>query len=266
MRCRGCLSAIAVLLSLLLCCGPGVADFILPTLPARTGSVVDAADVMRPAQEQSLTARASALQANAGIELVVVTLPSLQGYLIGDWGRALGHSWRIGGIAARGVLLIVAPNDREVRIEVGDGLSSMLSNSAAASIIDDLIIPQFRRGEMSGGIVAGADAIIDEIVQPTAHSTASYWRWFQNIDWQSVGIWSMVIAFIVFAAYRIALDEIRTQFGSPPGGQWPSSDDDRFGRRQYAWLSSSSSSSGTSWSAGSHSSGGFSGHGASGRW
>ncbi len=118
-----------------------------------------------PNQEQSLTAKAADLKSQANVELVVVTLPGLQGYSIEHWGRAIGNGWKVGGSAARGVLLIVAPNDRAVRIEVGDGIGTALSDSAASSIIDTVIVPQFRSGEMSGGILAGVDAIAKAVTR-----------------------------------------------------------------------------------------------------
>ena len=104
-----------------------------PQLSSRTGAVVDAADIIRPNQEQALAAKAESLKSQSNVELVVVTLPSLQGYSIERWGRDLGNGWRVGGSAARGVLLIVAPNDREMRIEVGDGVASALSDRQASS-------------------------------------------------------------------------------------------------------------------------------------
>ena len=242
-----------------------------PQLPSRTGAVVDAADIIRPNQEQALAAKAESLKSHSNVELVVVTLPSLQGYSIERWGRDLGNGWRVGGSAARGVLLIVAPNDREMRIEVGDGFASALSDRQASSIIDNVIVPQFRSGEMSGGILAGADAIA-RAVDGSRPDDKSDWQWpsLGNVNWSSVGLWFIIGVLILQAVLRVIRD----------GGTWPSdydqtqrspssadSDDDgyffggsRSSSRSSSWSSSRSSSSGG------RSSSGFSGRGSSGRW
>ncbi len=179
--------AVAILLvSLLIGPGIGLTD---PHLPARTGAVVDAANIIGVNQEQSLAAKAAKLQSQSGVELVVVTLPSLQGYSIERWGRDLGNGWKVGGDAARGVLLIVAPNDRQVRIEGGDGLP--LPDNVAASIVKNIIVPQFRSGEMSGGILAGVDAIARAVDGPPPDDAAG-WQLpsFSNVNWSSVGVCS----------------------------------------------------------------------------
>ena len=176
--------AVAIfLVSLLIGPGIGLTD---PHLPARTGAVVDAANIIGVNQEQSLAAKAAKLQSQSGVELVVVTLPSLQGYSIERWGRDLGNRWQVGGDAARGVVLIVAPNDREVRIEVGDGLA--LPDSAAASIVKTIIVPQFRSGEMSGGILAGVDAIA-RAVNGSPPVDTSWWERLSldEVNWSNVG-------------------------------------------------------------------------------
>lgn len=89
-------------------------------------------------------------------------MTSLGGHKIEDYGLALGNFWRLGRKDANdGALLIVAPTERKVRIEVGRGLESTLTNAKAGAIIDDDILPAFRAGDMSGGIVAGAGKIIE---------------------------------------------------------------------------------------------------------
>ena len=130
-------------------------------LPALTGRVVDQADVIPPAREQALTARLEAVEREAGPQFVIVTVPSLAGRSIVDYGVRLGRQWGIGDARRDdGVLLIVAPAERQVRIEVGYGLEASLRDERCAEIIDRHILPRFRRGDLVGGIEAGSAAII----------------------------------------------------------------------------------------------------------
>lgn len=248
-----------------------------PQLPARTGAVVDAADIIRPNQEQALAARAANLKSLSNVELVVVTLPSLQGYSIERWGRDLGNAWNIGGSSARGVLLIVAPNDREVRIELGDG--APVPDNVASSIINNVILPQFRSGEMSGGILAGADSIA-RAVNGSGPDSRPAWQWpsFGKVNWSSVGLWLIIGVLILLAVVqlirdggRLPPDYDKTQTGTSS----TDSDDGGYffgGSRSSSHSSSWSSSRSSSWSSSrsssgsSRSSGGFSGRGSSGRW
>lgn len=94
-------------------------------------------------------------------QLVVVTLPSLEGRPIETWGLELGNGWGVGQDKLdNGVLLIVAPNDRKVRIEVGYGLEGLLTDARAKDIIDAQLLPSFRENDLVGGIQKGVDAII----------------------------------------------------------------------------------------------------------
>ncbi|WP_395020032.1 TPM domain-containing protein [Dongia sp.] len=131
------------------------------TTPERTGFVTDAAGILGPDTEIGLAARLSDLQRRTGTEVVVVTLDSLQGASIETWGNLLGESWGIGraGGNDRGALLIVAPNDRKVRIAVGYGLGNRLSDSIAEMIVADHILPYFRQGNFVRGIESGVASI-----------------------------------------------------------------------------------------------------------
>lgn len=133
-------------------------------LPPLTGRVVDIADLLTPAEEAALTRKSADLERATGHQFVIVTLPSLDGRSIEQVGLALGNGWGIGREDADdGVLLIVAPNERRVRIEVGCGLETTLTNAEADSIIQQTILPRFREARMPMGIAAGAEAIIREI-------------------------------------------------------------------------------------------------------
>lgn len=133
-------------------------------LPKLTGRVVDTADLLAPSEEAALTRKSVELERATGHQLVIVTLPSLDGRDIEQVGLALGNGWGIGRKEADdGVLLIVAPKERRVRIEVGCGLESTLTDAEAGTIIQQTILPRFREAEMPKGIAAGAEAIIREI-------------------------------------------------------------------------------------------------------
>lgn len=137
-----------------------------PVLPKRIGAVTDEADILSDGDERSLTSWAEQTKQKSGTELVVVTLLSLQHQPIEVWGRALGRTWRVGGNSANGVILIVAPYDREVRIEIGDGVNE-LTNSMADSIIQGIILPKFRDRRLAAGTAAGVFAIADALTPGT---------------------------------------------------------------------------------------------------
>ena len=135
--------------------------------PELTGRVVDNADLLSPAQEAELTAKLEALETQSQRQLVIATLPDLQGYDISDYGYQLGREWGIGDAERNdGALLIVAPNERKVRIEVGYGLEGYLTDAYSSVIIQTMILPRFRDGDMAGGIIDGTDMIIAQLQLP----------------------------------------------------------------------------------------------------
>jgi uncharacterized protein len=132
-----------------------------PSFPALTGRVVDQAGVIDPAVETRLDAKLAELEQKTRTQLVVVTLRSLQGYDIADYGYQLGRAWGIGQKGAdNGALLIVAPAERKVRIEVGYGLEGTLTDAVSRLIIDNAILPRFRTGDFTGGIERGVDDLV----------------------------------------------------------------------------------------------------------
>jgi uncharacterized protein len=131
-----------------------------PTFPALSGRVVDQADLLSPAVERQLTDKLAALERDTTDQVVVVTLPSLQDHEIGDYGYQLGRAWGVGQKDKdNGALLIVAPNERKARIEVGYGLEPVLTDALSALIIQNQMLPSFRDGAYERGIVDGVDAI-----------------------------------------------------------------------------------------------------------
>ena len=134
-------------------------------LPALGGPVVDEADLLSPAEERRLDRLSSELERRTSDQFVIVTLDSLHGRPIEEIGLALGNSWGIGQKDKdNGVLLVVAPNEKKVRIEVGYGLERILSDAGAAEIIERDLLPAFGRSDYVQGINDGAEAIRQVLV------------------------------------------------------------------------------------------------------
>lgn len=178
--------------------------------PALTGRVVDDAQLLTPEQEQALTGKLAALEQQTGDQLVVVTLPSLQDQEIEDYGYQLGRHWGIGQKANNGgALLIVAPNERKVRIEVGYGLEGVLTDAYSSLIIRNDILPAFRQGDYAAGILAGTDAIIAQLTADPAEAQARAEAAKSAAPERTTPVLPavvilMIFAFIVFSMARAA--------------------------------------------------------------
>ncbi len=143
------------------------------TFPALSGRVVDAANLLDPAQEMALTQKLATLETQSGRQLVVATIADLQGYDIADYGYRLGRDWGIGAKGKDdGAVLLVAPNDRKVRIEVGYGLEGILTDALSSRIIRNAIAPRFKAGDYPGGIDAGVGEIGTLLTLPPEEAAA----------------------------------------------------------------------------------------------
>jgi uncharacterized protein len=152
---------LAVVLAILGLCAPAQAALTFPPL---TGRVVDDAHVLSPEVTAELTQKLAALEAKNGRQLVVVTLPSLQGQEIEDYGYQLGRAWGIGQKGSNtGALFIVVPSEHKVRIEVGYGLEPILTDAMTSVILQQSVLPKFKAGDVSGGIMDGTDALIQQL-------------------------------------------------------------------------------------------------------
>lgn len=149
------------------------------TFPALTGQVVDTADMLDAASEEHLSQMLKAHQQLTTEQVVVVTVPNLQGTSIEDYGYQLGRHWGIGQKDKdNGALLIVAKDDRKVRLEVGYGLEERLTDAQSSVIINQIITPAFKQGDFVGGITKGAEAMVqvlggDPLAEPAAGATGS---------------------------------------------------------------------------------------------
>jgi uncharacterized protein len=162
------LSLIAfVLAALVLIMSLAAPAFSAPTFPKLAGRVTDAAGILPAETRAGLDARLAALEKATTIQLVVATVPDLQGYEIDEYGYQLGRAWGIGQKGSNnGALLIVAPNDKKVRIEVGYGLEGVLTDALTSQIIRRDIVPAFKAGDMAGGVSKGTDALVKLLELP----------------------------------------------------------------------------------------------------
>jgi uncharacterized protein len=137
--------------------------------PPLTGRVVDQADVMTAESRSDIEAKSKDLEDKSGIQLVVATVQSLQGSDIETYANELFRFWRLGQAQKNnGVLLLVAPAEHKVRIEVGYGLEGTLTDALSSVVISSAIIPRFKTNDFSGGIVSGVDGIVSILSGDTA--------------------------------------------------------------------------------------------------
>ncbi len=189
-----------------------------PQYPALVGRVVDQAELLPAETRRRLETKLAEHENATGNQVVVVTLSSLQGYAIEDFGVGLGRGWGIGQRGRdNGVLLIVAPNEREVRIEVGYGLEGQLTDAIGRDIIENRILPSFRAGDMAAGVEAGVESILSALRD-------SYVPAEPSVDfefWLRVLIVVVLLAFFwYFLAYGASSGTGRRYggLGGPSGG------------------------------------------------
>jgi uncharacterized protein len=137
--------------------------------PQLTGRVVDQAGVMSADSRSAVEEKLKNLEDKSGIQLVVATVKSLQGSDVETYANDLFRAWKLGQAQKNnGVLLLVAPNEHKVRIEVGYGLEGTLTDALSSVVISSAIIPRFKTGDFSGGIERGVDGIISILSGDTA--------------------------------------------------------------------------------------------------
>ena len=141
------------------------------SFPELTGPVVDQANVLPDDQEARIAQKIVALKAQSQRQLQVVTVASLEGYEISDYANRLFRAWQLGDKARNdAVMLLVAPSDRKLRIEVGYGMEGTVTDGISFLVINQVIVPRFKDGDMPGGIEAGTDALITQMSLPAAEA------------------------------------------------------------------------------------------------
>ena len=137
--------------------------------PPLTGRVVDQAKILSPVTIADLERKLADLEQKSGIQLVVATVPSLGGEEIEPYANELFRAWKLGEAKKNnGALLLIAPNQRRMRIEVGYGLEGTLTDAVSSIIISNAIAPRFRAGDFNGGVTRGVDDIITALTSDSA--------------------------------------------------------------------------------------------------
>jgi uncharacterized protein len=137
--------------------------------PPLTGRVVDQAKILSSVTVADLERKLADLKQKSGVQFVVATVPSLGGEEIEPYANALFRAWKLGEAKKNnGVLLLIAPNQRRVRIEVGYGLEGTLTDAISSIIISNAIAPRFRAGDFNGGVTRGVDDIITALTTDSA--------------------------------------------------------------------------------------------------
>jgi len=197
--------------------GAAYAQGVLP-VPALTARVIDQTGTLTAAQQQSLDAKLAAFEQKKGSQIVVLMVPTTAPEDIASYANRVGNAWKIGRKdVGDGVLVIVAKNDRKMRIEVAKTLEGALPDIAASRIIDGAMMPRFRENDFAGGIDAAVDQIIARVngealpevaaATPSGHGSGIF---VGNFDWQQLGIFMF---FGVVLVGRVA----RSIFGSKLG-------------------------------------------------
>lgn len=271
------------------------------TFPKFTGLVVDAANVLPSETKADLTAKLEALQKETGRQLVVATIPDLQGYPIEDYGYRLGRAWGVGlKDVNNGAILFIAPNEpkghRGPRIEVGYGLEPYLTDAFSSQVISTIMVPRLKAGDVPGAMTAGTDAMIAQLRANPDEAKARTDAAIKEFDKAhkrkrsagsngdiAVGVvfWVLVVVFIILASSRRPMGRVYRSGGSDWSGValWTAAEIARAalensnrGGGGSGWGGGGSSGGGGSdgsWGGGGFSGGGggsFGGGGASGDW
>ncbi len=239
-------------------------------VPAWTGPVNDLAQVMSPQQRQELTDYLTSLNNQTGIQMAVLTVPSLEGDSIEDFSFRTASAWKLGQEKEdNGALLVVSEGDRELRIEVGYGLEGLLTDAKSGLIIRNIITPHFRNGDYGTGIVEGIKNMVGVATEDTQLISTEMTE-EERFDGQSLVVailfFSLYFAILTFAITK-SVKAKRNGSSSTGALRMPTS---TFGSSPSNFGSSFSSrnSFGGGFGGGGFSGGGgsFGGGGASGKW
>lgn len=246
--------------------------------PQLTGRVVDTADMLTPSEEAALTQKLEALETSTHRQLVVATVPDLQGYAIEDYGVQLGRTWKIGQKDANnGVILLISKNEKKIRIEVGYGMEPIINDALAGRIIRNDITPRFKEGDFAGGINAGVDALIEQLQAPPEQqeqrlqqaAAEQKERHHSSGSFVPLIFWAIILLFVIIPAIRGGRSGRRYRrsgwpvviWGPGLGGGWSSGSSSSGG-----WGGFSSGGGGGGFGGFSGGGGSFGGGGASGGW
>ncbi len=234
-----------------------------PNFPLLTNRITDQAGLLSAEDYTAIQAELAALEQKATDQFAIVTVKSLDGYPIEEYGYQLGRKWGIGQKGKdNGILLIVAPNERKARIEVGRGLEPVMTDAMSSLIMRNAILPEFRKGDYSAGIRAGVRDIKDVLLgdEEAVRERARVHE--QGLDTWSVILiifWICVVLFVLFAVVQSISNSPQAVAGRRRRGNAPVVVPGDSG----GWTGGWSGGGGGGWSGGG---GGFGGGGSSGSW
>lgn len=188
-------------LALALLAGGALADVAVPPLKGR---VTDLTGTLDAGQRQALEAKLAAFEAKKGSQIAVLLVPTTQPETIEQYGIRVAETWKLGRKGVDdGALLVVAKNDRRLRIEVGYGLEGALNDATAKRIVSDIITPRFKQGDFPGGIDAGVDAMVKVIDgEPLPAPVARNAPAAQGFDLESLLVIGFIGIFVVGGILR----------------------------------------------------------------
>lgn len=185
----------------------------LQPVPQLTGRVIDQTGTLDAVQTKALEDKLAAFEASKGTQIVVLMVATTQPEDIASYANRIGNTWKIGRKeVGDGILLVVAKDDRKVRIEVAKTLEGAVPDLAAKQVIDEAITPRFRQGDFAGGLQAAADQLIarvngEPLPQPTRSGGSAAAGEF---DWSD-------LALVAFFAVPVVGAVLRGIFGSKLG-------------------------------------------------
>lgn len=186
------------------------------SLPRPAGYVTDLAGILDAGTRETLAQRLKEVEARTSSEIAVATVPSLDGMSIEEYANRLFKEWGVGQEKTdNGVLVLVAPNDREMRIEVGYGLEGVLPDGLAGEIRDQQFLPRFREDDYAGGIAAGVNRIADIVEKNQVLTPEELARFNQSSDEVPVFILVPFMGiFIAIGSFMVGLG-LRSKTGFP---------------------------------------------------
>jgi len=191
----------ALLAALLIGALPAFADVPVPLLKAR---VTDLTNTLDAGQRQALEAKLAAFEAKKGSQIAVLLVPTTQPETIEQYGLRVAETWKLGRKGVDdGALLVVAKDDRRLRIEVGYGLEGALNDATAKRIVSDIITPRFKQGDFPGGVDAGVEAMIKVIDgEPLPAPPARGAQGGQGLDIESLLVIGFIGIFVIGGILR----------------------------------------------------------------
>lgn len=200
----------------LLACLGVAAQGVLP-VPELTARVIDQTNTLDPIERKGLEEKLAGFEQSKGTQIVILMVPTTHPEDIASYANRVANAWKIGRKdVGDGMVIIVAKDDRQVRIEVAKTLEGAVPDLAAKQVIDDAITPKFRAGDFAGGLQAGVDQLIaringEPLPAPKPQTTQPHGSPDQGVNWFNV------VIFLFFAA-PIAARVLAGIFGRKLGG------------------------------------------------